>query len=166
MFENFYNLPKEIAKIISCAQDSLPLEPVPIRALAADLGITVTRAPELTTETAGYIRKSPENNYEIFYNPVNTLPRQRFIAAHLLAHCLLHGEDLPEYYDENIFLRGGLPNRAERAASRLAGEILIPMAAVNSYTAPRKFLSLTKMAEHFGVTLQFMAQRLGVPLSL
>ena len=173
-----YDLSPEAQVIIEGAQADMRsehgVEPLAILALCRRLGVLTKADPELPEELAGRIeyRELPGNKlfghkvrqYQISYPTSASIARQRFTVAHLLAHYLLHRSQLSRVYEENIFFRGGLCTRAEREATRLAGDILLPIHLIDEYTKGECAISFRSMATHFGVTSQFMTTRMGVPL--
>ena len=164
---------KEILKILPSATQTIITQahasatstaPVAIKNICERLGLTVCGDSELSPMIPGYIQRTRNNKYTVSYNRRSSRPRQRFTIAHLLAHYLLHRPALPDYYDENVFFRGGLSNGAERQATDLAGEILLPGHLIDQYTCSRTQLSFRDMAAYFDVTPQVMVGYLGVPL--
>ena len=165
MTEGLSELPKEDKAKIMEAQQSLLDEPVAIVGLCKQFGVTAAKDDDLPRSVCGLIRKNKDGSFDIFYNGRDSITRQRFTVAHELAHFLLHKRDLvSEEYPENVFFRGGLSNKKEREANRLAAKILMPGGAIDRYTQGRKALSLRDMAATFGVSPQAMAIRMGIPL--
>ena len=157
-------LPEEDAAKIMEAQQSLLGEPVAIVGLCKQFGVTATKDDDMERSVCGLIRKNKGGSFHILYNGRDSITRQRFTVAHELAHFLLHKHDLGDEYPENVFFRGGLSNKKEIEANRLAAKILMPGDAIDRYTLGRKSLSLHDMAATFGVSPQAMAIRMGIPL--
>ena len=151
---------------IAEAQKSLLDEPVAIAGLCRQFGLSVTGKDDFPDGDSGSICKNADGTFAIFYDSHDSHTRQRFTVAHELAHYLLHRELLGDEYPENILFRGGLSNKQEIEANRLAAKILMPGDAIDCYTKGRKVLSIHDMAKTFGVSPQAMSIRLGIPLDV
>ena len=152
-------------KEILAAQTAMTGGPLNIIDLCARCGITAQLDQTLPEEIAGRILRTPQHKYEIYYGFHDSQARRRFTIAHLFAHCLLHAEQLPDSYSENILLRGGLSNSAEANATLLAREILIPRELLDRDIAKNiKMFPPWEVAHRFGVTPQLMSIHLGIPL--
>ena len=156
--------PLALKKILE-AQESLPESPVEIYGLCKRVGVPAENRPDMPRSLSGFILKE-DGAFRIFCNGNHPETRRRFTAAHELAHYLLHRDELGDKYPENILLRGGLPNKLEMEANRLAAEILMPNEAIDRYTADRDTLSIVKMARTFGVSPAAMSIRLGIPMDI
>ena len=83
-------------------------------------------------------------------------PRQRFILAHKLAHCLLHRDLIAatDSWSENILLQSGQPESVERRADRLALDPVLPAGLLPAAVA--KCTDLKILALRSGVTVPAM----------
>ena len=151
---------------IAEAQKSLLGEPVAIVGLCRAFGVEATRRDDLPKEVSGCILKDENGEFTISYNGTDSITRQRFTVAHELAHYLLHRDYLGTEYPENVLFRGGLPNKKEKEANRLAARILMPNEAIDDYIQGEKAFSIWNMAKTFGVSPQAMSIRMGIPLDI
>ena len=96
----------------------LAVKPVPLGALARDLGIEV-KLSALEPGKSGMIEQI-DDGYRIKINRYETRERQRFTLAHEIAHFLLHQEKIDEMGGivHNVLYRSGLPKRKEYEANR------------------------------------------------
>ena len=155
-------------KRVKMAHAEMPATPLDLRALCDGIdGLDVTFADDLGEDVSGCIIKRGER-CKILINNNEPAARKRFTLAHELAHFLLHKDDLGDKFPENILLRGGLSNRKEVEANRLASEILMPFDAIDKATEERIIkqggFTISDMAQLFQVSNAAMAIRLGIPL--
>ena len=143
--------------------------PVRVEDIIRELGIQYRNIP-MPAGQSGYIEHE-NGRYTITVNASESAHRQRFTAAHELAHYLLHRDLLVE--------RGGLARHSdslfgefapsnppqpfspthEVEANKLAAQIIMPRDAVSSAFEP--FLdNVDEVAKRFGVSRQAMAIRL------
>lgn len=107
-----------------------------------------------------YIKKIPDNRFEIGVNSKNHKNRQRFSMAHEYGHYLLHREKIHEMpVGEQILHRNGDRNGVERQANNFAADLLMPNDLVR-----KSFLAseggLKKMADFLGVSKESLKYRL------
>lgn len=158
--------PDVVARIVA-AQEALPDEPVDIFGLCGGLdGVRFWRKEDMPPRMSGAIVMNGEYDFDIFVNAREAEARQRFTAAHELAHYVLHKDALRRHpmFWENFLLRGGLSNRKEVEANQLAAEILMPYAALDAFIEAKEEVSLGALASQFGVSVAAMKIRLGMPL--
>lgn len=143
-------------------QKTLPEQPVDIVGLIRAFDCDYQTQP-LPLGVAGAIFHD-DGNYQIVVNNCDPETRQRFTAAHELAHYLLHRDHLSARHTDNLMLRSGLSNRFEMQANRLAAELLMPQDVLDALTqaeaAPQNTASLARV---FGVSRQALLVRLGIP---
>ena len=176
MFESIYNLSLAERESIGRAHGEMQSEPLAILALCRRLGVLYRGEAclaelDMRDTLAGIIKRFRGNSpragkYEIVYSLDASIARQRFTVTHLLAHYLLHREQLPDLYEENVLFRGGLSTTAEREATRLAGDILMPEYEIDNFTQGERAFSIRAMARRFGVTPQCVSVRMGIPIDL
>lgn len=102
--------------------------PVPIVALAEDLGIQVFKSSGWPPGVAGKIQKSKEyggaSEYAIFVNSDHSEPRRRFTIAHEIAHYVWHREEIGDgIYDLGTYRNESLANSVEQKADTFAAEL-------------------------------------------
>ena len=101
-------------------------KPVPLGAIAKDLGISV-KISALERGRSGLIEYN-NGAYTIKINRYETRERQRYTLAHEIAHFLLH-RDIIEASGEivdNVLYRSGQPEIVEYEANRLAADLIMP----------------------------------------
>ena len=59
--------------------------------------------------------------------------RRRFTIAHEIAHFLLHRDKIGDQLSDDAMYRSSLSSDDERAANRLAADILMPMGLIQDY---------------------------------
>ena len=110
------------------------------------------------TEVAGLVLLNGDD-IGIFYDIEAPIERKRFIIAHELGHCCLHGEILKDGYIE--FLRkNGFEDEHETEASAFAARLLIPKKLLINVYNKLLIPSLDGLAEIFQVPKHLMEYRL------
>ena len=101
-------------------------KPVPLGALANDLGITV-KVAALDRGRSGLIERG-DDSYRIKVNRYETRERQRYTLAHEIAHFLLHQDRINESgaIVDNVLYRSGQPEQIEYEANRVAADLILP----------------------------------------
>lgn len=101
--------------------------PVKVSAICRDFGVRIVSAP-LPARISGEIRPSASAGagFEIKVNRYEAEVRQRFTAAHELAHFLLHRDLINDGVVDSVLYRSKLSNAREAEANRLAADILMP----------------------------------------
>jgi hypothetical protein len=96
--------------------------------ICKSLGIEIVSAP-LPTSVSGEIRPHPleANRYKIKVNRYEPETRQRFTAAHELAHFFLHKDEIRGGIVDTVMYRSNLSSILEAQANRLAADILMPV---------------------------------------
>jgi Zn-dependent peptidase ImmA (M78 family) len=143
--------------------------PVPIFDILADLELGPERR-ELPDEISGWIERKPNGRYWIVINSRHSMNRQRFTAAHELAHFVYHRDLLGDGVGDNRAYRAdGTPLlneriqlRHERQANSVAANILMPREAIRRVQAVGT-REIHVLAERFGVSDEAMRIRLGHP---
>lgn len=143
--------------------------PLPVVAIARDLGLEVFETPKLEDNQSGAIQKEGDQ-YVIYINDRHPATRKRFTIAHEIAHYILHKDKLDQgdiHVDEiaqpfnNGENRVRLLQRAHRVltaeervmeteANKLAAEILMPESLFRA--AYEKTNSIEEVAKLFGVS--------------
>ncbi len=110
----------------------LAVKPVPLGALARDLGIEV-KLSALEPGSSGMI-KLADDGYRIKINRYETRERQRFTLAHEIAHFLLHQKEINrgDGIVDNVLYRSGQPKKIEHEANRLAADLIMPDEPISS----------------------------------
>ena len=135
--------------------------PVDIFTLCSELGVDCFPA-ELLPDTAGAVVKKAGKTPKILINAADSLPRQRFTAAHELGHFVRHmhfdaSADL-EWAElrDNIATLGTDP--VETFCNSFAAALLMPANDVRRELATG--LDASALSIRFGVSLQAMSYRL------
>lgn len=117
-------------KIRAIIEDFQGAPPVRLPELARALGVSI-KASTLAPGISGEIR--PLNDgYVIRINRHDPLKRQRFTAAHELAHFILHRDQIRDGIEDDVLYRSTtLSDKREQEANRLAADILMPEALLN-----------------------------------
>ena len=125
------------------------MKPVPLGALAIDLGIEV-KLSALEPGKSGMIEPIGDR-YCIKINRYETRERQRFTLAHEIAHFLLHREEIDEAGGivDNILYRSGQPEQIEYEANKLAADLVMPNEPINSELERRKWTVTEDVIEYF-----------------
>lgn len=139
--------------------------PVPIIAIAHDLGLRVFESENFRETESGSIKKE-NSDFHIYVNEADPPARKRFTIAHEIAHFLLHRnylKDIKEHVDEvKLPIGNGSLNRAkvslqsqsqkklEIEANKFAAELLMPEAAFKN--AWDKANQIDDVAETFDVS--------------
>ena len=148
------------------AQEALPGRPVDIISLCERIGPEVFEASDMPKHLSGFIQREPGDKFKIYYNGNEPKTRQRFTVAHELAHYILHRGELKDEYPESVLLRGGLSNKKETEANKLAAAILMPYDKLDAYVEGHLDSSIEEVAKVFGVSAQTMSIRMGIPLDI
>lgn len=142
--------------------------PVKVSRICADFGVPVSLAP-LPTRISGEIRPDLDSagGFKIRINRFESSNRQRFTAAHELAHFLLHRDLIGDGIVDNVLYRSNKSNVIEAEANRFAADLLMPFEAVKSYLNENVGSTMTEeklanMAERFGVSEMAMRYRLDI----
>lgn len=154
--KNAYNLKEEYENIIKAHHNEFPVK---LGKLASEFNIKIYE-DNLPPMASGQIQKTG-NTYAITVQEGQSLERQRFTAAHELAHFFLHKEEIGDGIADNVMYRSNLSSKLETEANKLAADILMPMSEVNKKLDDN--FTIEELSEHFGVSHQAMKIRLGIP---
>jgi hypothetical protein len=141
--------------------------PVKISSLAKAINVPV-KGSTLPPGISGEIRPEPStaSGFVIRINRHDPSRRQRFTAAHELAHFLLHRDQIGSGISDDVLYRSSLSDRREAEANRLAADILMPDELVKEWMETAKALHVEDVAEYladrFDVSLAAMKIRLGI----
>lgn len=140
--------------------------PVPVAAIAKDLGIGLYCGNGWSKEISGLIRKDPErggpSGYAIITNAAHPVTRRRFTIAHEIGHFVLHTESLGAGVTDDGLYRSHLGGPMEVQANRFAGWLLMPRRLILE-EVNRGTDSVADLARIFDVSKSAMAVRLGFP---
>jgi Zn-dependent peptidase ImmA (M78 family) len=158
------SLSSEIKDTITSHQLEVPVR---ISSLAKALGVEV-KAATLPAGISGEIRpnKPRGNHYVVRINRHDPSRRQRFTAAHEIAHFLLHINEIGAGISDDVLYRSSLSDRREAEANRLAADILMPEDLVREALETAKLLKIADvigyLADRFEVSEAAMRIRLGI----
>ena len=158
-----------MARELEIVQRYMAQPPVNVVQIIRDLGIRFRSQP-MRDGKSGYIEHE-DGQFTITVNSSEGSQRQRFTAAHELAHYLLHRDLLVERgglarHDDSLFGEFASNNPAqpfrpshEVEANKLAAQIIMPKEAVSENYVP-DFDNVEVVSELFGVSEAAMAIRL------
>jgi hypothetical protein len=141
--------------------------PVKVSTLARALNLDV-RGSTLAPGISGEIRPHPDHSgrFLVKINRHDPPRRQRFTAAHELAHFLLHSDQIGLGIEDDVLYRSVLSDRREAEANRLAADILMPQELVEEWIETAKSLKIDDivgyLADRFEVSEAAMKIRLGL----
>ncbi len=98
--------------------------PVDVASLAADFGMEILYK-DWSDNLSGAIGKD-EKGFFIIVNKNHPAVRQRFTIAHEIAHFVLHHDQIGSGIRDDWRYRSRISDADERAANKLAAEILMP----------------------------------------
>jgi hypothetical protein len=137
--------------------------PVDVFGLADALGLQVWE--DDINPYSGALRKDPlhggSSGYSLIVNAMEPLPRKRFTIAHEIAHFILHRDQLNRGDIEETLYRGGLSDRLEIEANKLAADILMPLALIEELIG-KGISSIEELAAALEVSKTAIGIRLGV----
>lgn len=154
----YYKLSDDNEKII---KEHHEIFPVKLSVLASKFNIKIYEY-KLPIMASGQIVKDAHNVYAITVQKGQSTVRQRFTAAHELAHFLLHKNKIGDGITDNAMYRSGLSSILETEANKLAADILMPMSEVNKKL--RNNFTIEQLSDYFEVSYQAMRVRLGIPV--
>ncbi len=142
--------------------------PISVGDIAQALGLGVVRR-SLGKDVSGMIvrdfSQKSSAGFIIYVNSDDHINRQRFTAAHEIAHYILHRDLIEDgVIDDTMYRSKELSSTYETQANQLAADILMPIRLVKKWreTIP----DAKELAKKFGVSEQAMAIRLkGLPES-
>lgn len=100
-----------------------------------------------------------DDDIGIFYDAEATIKQKRFIIAHEIGHCCLHGDTLKEGYIEFLH-KDGYADEHEKEASLFAARLLIPEESLLSIYNRLILPSLNGLSDIFEVPKHLMKYRL------
>lgn len=108
--------------------------PVKVSDIAHALGLALYTAP-LPDNVSGKIVREADpkapSGYVIYADSSEAPVRQRFTAAHEIAHYILHRDLIGDGITDDVLYRSELSSPLEREANELAAEILMPWHLIN-----------------------------------
>jgi Zn-dependent peptidase ImmA (M78 family) len=152
----------EAQSIIRSHQQAAPIN---VGNIATDLGLRIYGA-QLPQNISGKIfyeepSESP-TGYVIYVNQAEQIERQRFTAAHEIAHFILHRDLIGDGIADDVLYRSKLSSPQETEANNLAADILMPWHLISELQTSG-VTDVREMANRFQVSLTAMSVRLGMP---
>jgi len=143
--------------------------PVPVFRILEELGLGPER-DFLDENVSGWIERRPDGSYRVMVNGAHAPVRQRFTAAHELAHFIYHRDllgagtgDTRAYRAEGTrFPNGAIRPVHERQANSFAANLLMPLKSINLLKS-QGITSVVELADRLGVSQEAMRIRLGLP---
>lgn len=140
--------------------------PIPVIAIANELGIKVYRTNDFDDRISGLIQKDElhggESGYAIYTNAHHPPTRRRFTIAHEIGHFMLHKELIGDGITDDGLYRSRLRGGFESEANRFAANLLMPRKLVWEFVE-QGVDTVEELAEKFNVSKSAMSIRLGVP---
>jgi Zn-dependent peptidase ImmA (M78 family) len=152
----------EALAIIREHQDSAPVK---VSAIARDMGLLIFSAsldPGISGKLFMDERAGASSGWVIYVNRDEPEVRQRFTAAHEIAHFVLHRHLIGEALADDEFYRSKLSSPLEAEANSMAADILMPWNLINEITQSG-VKDLAALAERLEVSETALAIRLGLP---
>ncbi|MBS1037766.1 ImmA/IrrE family metallo-endopeptidase [Gluconobacter cerinus] len=139
-------LSTDIQDVITSNQTEAPVK---ISVLAKDLDVSIKGAT-LPPGISGEIRRdlTDQDHFIIRINKHEPQKRQRFTAAHELAHYLLHRDHIGAGLEDGVLFRSNNTDRIEAEANRLAADILIPNDLLERAVEDARSLGIENLAEY------------------
>lgn len=141
--------------------------PVSLSAIANSLGLRVVSA-KLPNGISGEIRpdSSAPAGFTIRVNKNDPARRQRFTVAHEIGHYLLHRDQIGDGITDDVLYRSTLSDSREAQANRMAADLLMPAAVVNTWIERARTLQVEDLvsflSDKFNVSTAAMKIRLGI----
>lgn len=146
--------------IVAQYQKEPPIRPSEI---ARALGIAVYRVP-LGPAIAGQLvrnaSKGGPSGFAMYVNSDDHINRQRFTAAHEIAHFILHRDLIENGIIDDTMYRSELSDSYEIQANQLASDILMPIRLVKKYRQAHPNSDWKELAKVFWVSPEAMKIRL------
>ena len=141
--------------------------PVPVFDILTDLGLKLEFRP-LDDDTSGWIERFENNSYQVVVNSNHPIVRQRFTAAHELAHFVYHKDLLGRGTGDTRAYRAEgspIPNarirpKHERQANSFAANLLMPEYLINDWQKEGA-KDLEELAEKLEVSFDALKIRIG-----
>lgn len=155
--------PAELAVVAKYRADV----PVRVAALAQELGLEIVSAA-LSPNISGMIEPSETaaSGFKIKINKFENAERQRFTAAHEIAHYLIHRDYIKNGIVDSALYRSNLSSFKEAQANKLAADIIMPADAVRKYLSQmggeKSEANAIALASEFKVSVPAMKVRLGM----
>lgn len=150
-------------------REHIAAAPVRLARLADALGLKVLRA-KLPQGISGLIQPVNKDiapaGFQIKVNKFENPKRQRFTVAHEIAHYLLHRDQIKSTVYDNILYRSSLSNKLEAEANRLAAQIIMPAALLESdlgqLDRPPNIDDLYELSDKYNVSREAMRIKIGM----
>ena len=139
--------------------------PVKVSQLAETLGLPILVSPLGPNNSGKIYRDKTGRSPSGFFIEVNrdeAYVRQRFTAAHEIAHFILHRDLIIDSVSDDVLYRSGLSSPVEAEANNLAADILMPWHLIRKATDEGK-TTVADLAAYFDVSQIAMSIRLGSP---
>jgi Zn-dependent peptidase ImmA (M78 family) len=151
--------PPEAHALIAQHQNEAPVN---VAALAQAMGLNIYSAA-LPEGVSGKLFFDDHLGYVAHVNRAEDFDRQRFTAAHQIAHFILHrNEIVGDGIVDDVLYRSKLTAADEAEANTLAAEILMPWDLIDKLTK-KGVRDIGKLAEALQVSRTALAVRLGMP---
>jgi hypothetical protein len=143
------------AKLLQEHANRLPID---IMSLAHSVGVSSVDAKHMSAD--GYLGRDSSGSLVIRYRQGASLVRSRFTIAHEIGHLLLARVQGCDVTDE-VFRHQGGSQAEERAANRIAAELLMPAQFVLNYLRSRRatWNVLDEMRRTFMVSTSALVRR-------
>lgn len=139
--------------------------PVDVKQIAATLGLQIFELDNMPPGASGKLYPDPssQSGFSIGVNKADSFTRKRFTIAHEIAHFLLHRNEVSYgVLDDTLYRSEHLSGEQETEANKFAADILMPLPLLRSMA--QRLRNVEELAKLFGVSVQAMSIRLGIPL--
>jgi Zn-dependent peptidase ImmA (M78 family) len=145
----------ELRQLIQTSnQNAFPLD---VFRVATLLGLRVVYE-QMDGEMSGFLERRG-TEWVLGVNSTHNIVRQRFTAAHEIAHWVLHRDRNTQFRDETFARRSNDRNQMEREADRFSADLLMPEALVRQMIDDG-LTNLNELANRFLVSPLAMKYRL------
>lgn len=131
--------------------------PIDVFRVAAQLGLRVVYE-KMDGEMSGFLERRG-TEWVLGVNSTHNIVRQRFTAAHEIAHFVLHRDRHTHFQDVTFARRSNDRNQMEREADRFSADLLMPEEIVRQMIA-EGMTNLNELANRFLVSPLAMKYRL------
>jgi Zn-dependent peptidase ImmA (M78 family) len=142
--------------------------PVPVFAMAEEMGLRVWESKALPSNISGKLVKSKEyagsSEYAIVVNATDVVERRRFTVAHEVGHFMLHLSQVGDGVSDDQFYRSNLGGQLETEANQFAADLLMPYHLILQLQN-EGVTDIRTLASRLQVSQQALKIRLGIPVT-
>jgi Zn-dependent peptidase ImmA (M78 family) len=157
-------LPQDVKDTIRAHQIEAPVK---ISTIARAMNVDC-KASTLAPGISGEIRPDvlAPSGFVIKINRHDPPRRQRFTAAHEVAHFLLHRDQIGSGIEDDVLYRSSLSDSREAEANRLAADLLMPDDLVQEWLETAKILEVDDKVAYLADRLEVSEAAIKIRLGL